>query len=229
MFDDIVSGKLPVSFPWGSRWSTLNSAVRVALVMCTLFTAGVRCPLDYFKDPIDSWLPESLDACSCEKRNSCMGSGALVNSSDCVRAGSSDCVTAGSSDCVTAGSSDCVTAGSSDCNVNESSPGFTTRTAARWSFLQSLQIPVNSQTLNTTHAKFEKCTVIDTFSWISFRSNNVHLPPKRKWVLVRSKLLHSLMTTTHFYVFALRFEFPWFLSEIVLFVALFLAVANPLI
>lgn len=36
-----------------------------------------------------------------------MGSGALVNSSDCV------------------------TAGSSDCNVSESSPGFTTRTAAR--------------------------------------------------------------------------------------------------
>lgn len=44
-----------------------------------------------------------------------MGSGALVNYSDCV----------------TAGSSDYVTAGSSDCNVNESSPGFTTRTAAR--------------------------------------------------------------------------------------------------
>jgi len=61
-----------------------------------------------------------------------MGSGALVNYSDCV----------------TAGSSDYVTAGSSDCNVNESSPGFTTRTAARWSFLQSLQIPVNSQTLS---------------------------------------------------------------------------------
>jgi len=40
-----------------------------------------------------------------------MGSGALVNYSDCVTAGSSDYVT--------------------DCNVNESSPGFTTRTAAR--------------------------------------------------------------------------------------------------
>ena len=148
--------------------------------MRTLFVAGVRCLLDCFKDPIDSWLPESLDACSCEKRNWCMGSGALLNSSDCVRAGSSDCVTAGSSDCVTAGSSDCVTAGSSDCNVNESSRVFKTRTAARWSFLQSLQIPVNSQTLNTTHTKFEKCTVIDTFSWISFRSNNVHLPSQEK-------------------------------------------------
>lgn len=34
------------------------------------------------------------------------------------------------------------------CTVNESSLGFTTHTAARWSFLQSLQIPVNSQALS---------------------------------------------------------------------------------
>ena len=37
---------------------------------------------------------------------------------------------------------------SSHCTVNESSLGFTIPTAARWSFLQSLQIPVNSQALS---------------------------------------------------------------------------------
>ena len=34
------------------------------------------------------------------------------------------------------------------CTVNESSPWFTTHTTARWSFLKSLRIPVNSQALS---------------------------------------------------------------------------------
>lgn len=156
-----------------------------------------------------SWLSESLDACGCDGRNSGIGSGAnsVVNSSHCVTAGSSDCVVAGSSDCAAAGSSDCAVAGSSHCTVKESSTGFATPTAARWLRLQSLQIPVNSQALSKYHIR-------------------------EVWKMHGGYLImHLLMTTwfSPFNVFALRFEFPWFLSEIALFVALFVVLDSPLI
>ena len=148
-----------------------------------------------------SWLPESLDACGCDGRNSGIGSGAnsVVNSSHCVSAGSSDCAVAGSSDCAVSGSS--------HCSVKESSTVFATPTAATWLLLQSLQIPVNSQALSNYHKR-------------------------EVWKMHGDYLImHLLMTTwfSHFNVFALRFEFPWFLSEIVLFVALFVVLDSPLI
>ena len=61
---------------------------------------------------------------------------------------------------------------SSHCTVNESSSGFTTPTAARWSFLQSLQIPVNRSALSLGDVQLITCI---SFPWTSFSSNYFHL------------------------------------------------------
>ena len=62
---------------------------------------------------------------------------------------------------------------SSHCTVNESSSGFTTPTAARWSFLQSLQIPVNRSALSLGDVQ-----LIISFPWTSLPSNYFHLTSK---------------------------------------------------
>ena len=85
---------------------------------------------------------------------------------------------------------------SSHCTVNIGQ--FTIPT--RWSFLRNLQIPINSQAFS-----------LGNVQWLS---HFLEYPSPQ--------IISENNAFPYFHVFVLRLEFPWFLSEIVLFVAVFL-------